>query len=74
MPEPRNLEGRERHGLPSVTFETTDARGEPEYQRRCRAGGRRPRGVPVEVRNGLPFKPYVYRGVGYDQFTGEDDA
>lgn len=31
--------------------------------------------VPFEIRNGLPFKPYVYRGTGFDQLTGDrDDA
>ena len=24
-----------------------------------------------EVRNGIPWKPYVYRGLGFDQLTGE---
>lgn len=34
----------------------------------------RPGTVPVEIRNGLPeFKPYVYRGVGYDIYSGEGD-
>jgi hypothetical protein len=37
-------------------------------------GGQRAGALPVEIRNGLPpFKPYVYRGLGYDQY-GDDDA
>lgn len=24
-----------------------------------------------EIRNGLPFRPYVYRGTGADAYTGE---
>ena len=48
-------------------------------QRRTRAGKRIGRhgasaGMPVEVRNGLPFKPYVYRGLGYDQMEAAIDA
>ena len=26
-----------------------------------------------ERRNGIPWRPYVYRGLGYDQLTGEMD-
>ena len=38
--------------------------------------GKDPEGgaLPVEIRNGRPFKPYVYLGLGYDQLTGERDA
>lgn len=41
-----------------------------------RGGGRFTAGaLPVEIRNGLPeFKPYVYQGLGYDQYGDDDDA
>lgn len=46
-----------------------------EQQRRYRAGDTggkgRPRPVWAERRNGLPVKPYVYRGSGADAITGE---
>jgi hypothetical protein len=31
----------------------------------------RPDGRPV--RNGIPWQPYIYRGLGYDQLTGQED-
>ena len=45
---------------------------EAEAQARHRAGNGGSRYVPRQVRNGLPpLRPYVYRGTGYDLFTGE---
>lgn len=41
------------------------------YQRRYRAGLRGM--VWGQPRNGLPWKPYVYRGRGYDIY-GDDDG
>ena len=76
MPEPRTLSGRERRTLAAITYEPSA--GDPAaYSRRYRAGNRRGRGagaIPVEIRNGLPFKPYVYRGAGWDIYTGDGDA
>lgn len=47
-----------------------------ESQRLYRAGVRGRQGSQRYVweeppRNGLPFRPYVYRGTGADAFTGE---
>jgi hypothetical protein len=72
MPELRTIEGRERLRAPVAIVYDPDTRAKSAAQRRRRRGASGP--VPVEVRNGLPFKPYVYRGVGYDIYTGDDDA
>ena len=74
MPEMRTVEGRERLNAPVVIVYDHHARDETAAQRRRRRGQRGP--VPIEVRNGLPFKPYVYRGVGWDIYdgTGDEDA
>jgi hypothetical protein len=49
-----------------------------EMKRRERAKISDPSRNPVyvwqETRNGLPFKPYTYRGLGFDQLTGERDS
>jgi hypothetical protein len=71
MPELRTIEGRERLRAPVAIVYDPDHRAKSAAQRRRRRGRSGP--VPVEVRNGLPFKPYVYRGLGYDQY-GDDDA
>lgn len=58
MPEPRRLRELDSH-LPAISLQSQATR-QAEAARRRRSGtaGR----VPVEIRNGLPFKPYVYRG------------
>jgi hypothetical protein len=72
-------------GVAPLQFDRTDAH-ENDYQaqRRARATAeadaypkRRPRvrtkdGYAVQVRNGLPFRPYVYRGTGTDQMENAD--
>jgi hypothetical protein len=51
-----------------------------EYQRLYRAGVRADsRGHALLIwqdppRNGIPFRPYVYRGTGYDIYEDEDVA
>ena len=76
MPELHDDGPRLDAGIP-ITFEPP-GRDSAAYQRRYRHGRRMDRGFPIEVRNGLPeFRPYVYRGLGYDQLTahlGGDDA
>ena len=76
MPEPRR--DRSTDAALRVTLEP-NSRDSAAAKRRHRAGKiSEHRGsfaqMPVEVRNGLPFKPYVYRGLGYDQLTGDHDA
>ena len=68
MPEPRRLREFDSH-LPAITREGEASRA-AEMRRRQRRGqlGR----VAVEVRNGLPFRPYRYQGLGYDQLGGDD--
>jgi hypothetical protein len=74
MPSPRRA-------LPPATSPVTlesVKRDEAAYVRRLRAGksgnghaGRSSGTVPTAFRNGLPgFRPYVYRGTGYDQHLG----
>ena len=69
MPEPRRLRELDSH-LPAIALELHSARPAEATRRRRRglSGS-----VPVEIRNGLPFKPYRYQGTGYDQLTGGDD-
>ena len=69
MPEPRRMRELDSH-LPAITREGESSRA-AEMRRRQRHGqlGR----VAVEVRNGLPFRPYIYRGLGYDQHGGDDE-
>jgi hypothetical protein len=73
MPEPRYSE---RLHVTRASLEPS-SRDKAAAQRRYRAGkrnGHDPVGaIPFEIRNGLPFKPYVYRGLGYDQFGDDDD-
>jgi hypothetical protein len=75
MPEPRYLE---RVRISRVTLEP-NSRDQAAAKRRQRNGrltgahGGSSAQMPVEIRNGLPFRPYVYRGLGYDQY-GDDDA
>jgi hypothetical protein len=81
MPE-RRIEPRIA-GVAPLQFDTLKRAGKPERPRARRPDGTiaRPRrsvrdAVPVEVRNGMPFKPYVYRGTGRDQLQPyqEDDC
>jgi hypothetical protein len=67
MPEPRYLE---RVNVSRVTLEP-GSRDRAAAKRRQRAGKGNGRSgsfaqMPVEIRNGIPFKPYVYRGRGGD--------
>ena len=71
MPEMRTIKGRERLRAPAAIVFDPDTRAKSAAQRRRRHGSSGP--VPVEIRNGLPFRPYIYRGLGYDQY-GDDDA
>jgi hypothetical protein len=74
MPEPRYAE-RMTTDL-RVTLEP-GRRDLAAAKRRNRAGklaGHGQASMPVEIRNGLPFKPYIYRGLGYDQYERDDDA
>ena len=72
MPEPRA--GR----LPSTNIrvtlepETRDSAAARRRQRAGRPGYGRKGAVAIEIRNGLPFRPYIYRGLGYDQYGGDD--
>jgi len=72
MPESRA--GR----LPSTNIRVTlepETRNPAAARRRQRAGrpGYGSKGaVAVEIRNGLPFRPYIYRGLGYDQMEASD--
>jgi len=74
MPEPRAGRGRDFTASPALQYDTT-SKHENDYQQRRRAdshGDRAPlggdkyrarrrtsAGWAVEVRNGLPFKPYI---------------
>jgi hypothetical protein len=73
VPEMRTPAGRERlTASPVPIVFDAHSRDATASKRRWRHGARGP--VPVEIRNGLPpFRPYVYRGLGYDQLTGDDD-
>ena len=79
MPELRHDGPRLNAAIP-VTLELQSR--DPAAARRRYRRGTMPRdcsrgvdgSLPVEVRNGLPeFRPYVYRGLGYDIY-GDDDA
>ena len=70
MPEPRRRRDLDSH-LPALALETHASRPATATNRRRRG---RTGPVPTEIRNGLPdLKPYVYRGVGYDIYTGLGD-
>jgi hypothetical protein len=65
----------ERHSASGLTGRPVE-QNSAEAKRRERAGIRGRPGVTALIwreppANGLPFKPYVYRGLGYDQLTGE---
>ncbi|HEV2372086.1 MAG TPA: hypothetical protein VGS19_07955 [Streptosporangiaceae bacterium] len=81
MPEPRFTVSV----VPAIRVTLEPSSRDKAAMRRRYRHGTVPRGVsrgmsttgsaalPVEIRNGLPeFRPYVYRGLGYDQF-GDDD-
>ena len=84
MPEPRASRGRDFSASAPIQFDSSERTRELEnlYQRKRRSDAlpgnrtiRAMRGaVPVEVRNGIPWKPYVYRGLGYDQMEAAIDA
>jgi hypothetical protein len=81
MPSPRASRGREMTAAAPVQFDRTD-RHQADYQaqvreRTARSADNYPRrnprrrtrtadGYAVQVRTGLPFRPYRYRGLGYD--------
>jgi hypothetical protein len=44
-------------------------RGDQARRRGHEAGAQTP--DPREIRNGIPWRPYRYRGTGADAFTGE---
>ena len=76
MPEPRH--DRAATVPVRVTLEP-GSRDPAAYQRRIRSGRVRGRkgpdgSLPVEIRNGLPWKPYVYRGLGYDIYESAEDG
>jgi hypothetical protein len=61
-----------RHGdPPCYTCRRADAerRGGNPYNRVAGLADAMP--DPRPVRNGIPWRPYVYRGTGADAFTGE---
>jgi hypothetical protein len=86
MPSPRAGRGREMAGLAPLEFDRTD-RHQSGYQaqvrdRTARSADNYPAGTPrrrtrtadgyaVQVRTGLPFRPYRYRGLGYDPLEAE---
>ena len=43
-------------------------------RRKCRINVRGLAHDRREIRNGIPWKPYRYNGLGYDQITGEEDG
>lgn len=81
MPEPRQPFSL----APAVRVSLEPSSRDPVAMRRRYRHGTVPQGVtrggaryasgalPVEIRNGVSFKPYVYRGLGYDQLTGDRD-
>jgi hypothetical protein len=69
-PRPRNLTGiRQDMSRPTEAWEQRQRRA----GRLIPVGSRAQRIIPRPIRNGLPWKPYTYRGLGYDQLTGEAD-
>jgi hypothetical protein len=85
VPEPRRQRGRDFTAPALLQFDRTDVhQNDYQAQRRERAAAeadaypkrrRRTRtsdGYAVQVRNGLPFRPYVYRGTGVDQMENAD--
>lgn len=76
MPEPR----RDRAATVPARVTLEPGKRDPAaYQRRIRSGRVRGRrgavgSLPVEIRNGLPWRPYVYRGLGYDIYEKEGDG
>lgn len=70
----RTVERQFATTLPTARFAVDHA----EARRRLRAGiqSTEGRGRAALIRrepprNGLPFRPYVYRGLGYDTLTGD---
>ena len=64
MPEPRT--SRDLQAVPPVQIDAKN-RDASAYQQARRHGESGPfRGKPVEIRNGLPFRPYRYQGAGHD--------
>ena len=64
------------HSAGAIGEQARGVRDEAEYQRLYRAGARAESpGHALLIwqappRNGLPFRPYRYRGLGYDQMEG----
>jgi hypothetical protein len=72
VPSPRAHRGRDFQAPAPVVYDSekrvaADPARSPEQHSlgKVRAGFR-------EVRNGLPFRPYVYRGTGTDQMENAD--